>query len=214
MRMNYHFAGFTLDEDRRQLRRGDKELHISPKAYELLQFLAHEYPRALRKQELYDRLWPATYVVEANLAMLIRELRGALRDEAHAIIRTIHRFGYALAARVVRGGGAAATTQAPVLVFGDREIALCEGENVIGRDEGLQVSLRSTGVSRRHAIITVTSGEATLIDLHSKNGTQVNGSVVSHSTALHDGATIRFGRIEAIFRCATSTTSTETIGEE
>ena len=212
--MNYHFAEFTLDEERRQLRRGEEQLHLSPKAFELLQFLAHEHPRALRKQELYDRLWPATYVVEANLAMLIRELRRALGDEAHAIIRTIHRFGYALAARVVQGGSTATTARVAVLVLADREIALHEGENVIGRDEGLEVSLRSSAVSRRHAIITVTSGEATLIDLRSKNGTQVNGSVVSHATTLHDGATICFGRIEAIYRSASSAISTETNREE
>jgi DNA-binding winged helix-turn-helix (wHTH) protein len=93
----------TFDPDARQLLRGEKELHLSPKAIDLLRILIAHRPRALAKQELHEHLWPATFVSEANLASLIAEVREALGDTARQprFIRTAHRFGYAFSGEAV-----------------------------------------------------------------------------------------------------------------
>src|ERR1043166_1395281 len=110
----------------RQLRHGRDEVRLSPKAFDLLEMLIEARPRALRKQELYDKLWPDTFVVEANLPILIAEVRAALGDASHKVIRTIQRYGYAFAADLPSG--------AQFLAHGDERYRLSPAENVIGRD--------------------------------------------------------------------------------
>src|SRR4029077_20242374 len=107
--MRIRFGEFTLDTDSRQLRQGDAERHLSPKAFELLRLLVENRPRALSKAELHERLWPATFVSEATLTSLVAEARGALGETAASghFVRTVHRFGYAF-------GGSAADSAPPV----------------------------------------------------------------------------------------------------
>ena len=95
--MRVVFDEFALDTDTRQLTRGDEALRLSPKAFRLLELLIAARPRALAKQELMERLWPDTFVVEANLSNLVGELRAALGDASQRprFIRTLQRFGYA-----------------------------------------------------------------------------------------------------------------------
>jgi DNA-binding winged helix-turn-helix (wHTH) protein len=73
--MTVSFGDLTLDTDTRQIRRGAVELHLSPKAFELLAALVDARPRALSKADLHERLWPDTYVTESNLAGLVAEVR-------------------------------------------------------------------------------------------------------------------------------------------
>ena len=72
-------------------------MSLSPKAFELLDILVENHPKALSKTELQARLWPGTYVVEKNLTNLVSEIRAALDDDPlhPRFIRTVHRFGYA-----------------------------------------------------------------------------------------------------------------------
>ena len=72
--------------------------------------------------------------------------------------------------------------------------------NYIGRSEGNQVQLARAGVSRRHAMITITSdGHYTIQDLQSQNGTFVNGERITETT-LADGDRIAVGDVEVTFR--------------
>jgi len=201
--VKYQFGRFSVDTAARQLRRGDQAIHLTPKAFELLAILFAERPRALTKQELYDRLWPGTYVVDANLPVLVREIREALGDQRRSIIRTVHRFGYSFAGEVTP-----ASTH--LLVQGDREFPLAPGENVIGRDPHADVTIASTTISRRHAVITIQGDEATLVDLQSKNGTRVAGREVVGPTSLFDGVIIEIGRVTVTYRCPTAQGQTET----
>src|SRR5436305_1562400 len=105
----YHFDEFVLDCETRELRCSGQPVHVSPKAFHLLEVLASTRPRAWSKSALQEVLWPDTTVVEANLANLVAELRAALADNpAHPrYIRTIHRHGYAFldaASPAVHGG--------------------------------------------------------------------------------------------------------------
>jgi Tol biopolymer transport system component/DNA-binding winged helix-turn-helix (wHTH) protein len=91
------FGPFTLDLDSRQLTDGVEEIHLEPKAFELLSALVLERPKALSKADLHERLWPGTFVAEANLSNLVAGIRAALGDPARApkYVRTAHGFGYA-----------------------------------------------------------------------------------------------------------------------
>lgn len=198
--MPFEFAEFTIDLEARLLRRGPTQLHLSPKAFDLLSTLIAARPRAVPRQELYDRLWPETFVVDTNLPVLIREIRQALDDREHALIRTVHRHGYAFAAEVREGAHARAASTPHVLIHGATELPLLPGRNVVGREAGTEVRIVSPHLSRRHAVITVAPENVTIDDLQSKNGTFVDGQRIDGPVALRDGAAIAFGTVGVIYR--------------
>lgn len=74
----------------------------------------------------------------------------------------------------------------------------------IGRDPEAQIQLRDQSVSRRHAQVyeqKSEDGDAVhhiVVDLHSTNGTLVNGERISRAF-LHDGDKIQFGQITLKF---------------
>lgn len=71
---------------------------------------------------------------------------------------------------------------------------LGEGDNVVGREAGLPVSvLGEPSVSRNHATLSVGPGGSELKDLGSTNGTFVNGMKLSAAVALRPGDTVQFG---------------------
>ncbi len=90
-------------------------------------------------------------------------------------------------------------------------MVLIEGANVIGRAQDSTIQIDSPGVSRYHARILVSGGEATLEDLGSKNGTHVNGVRITTPTRLSDDSEIRLGAMVLTFRIAPPTSPTETV---
>lgn len=213
--MSYRFGRFVLDGDTRQLLLENEEIHLSPKAFELLTILLTNRPRAVSKGELLERLWPSTFVEETNLAGLVAEIRRALRDSAAqpAFIRTVHRFGYRFVGDVLESGAAGAPASSgprPWLMFENRQVALMEGANVIGRAPDAAIQCDAVGVSRHHARILLSNGEATLEDLGSKNGTYVKHQRVT-STRLADGDEIRLGKAILIYRVDRLIGPTETV---
>lgn len=207
--MRYAIGGCELDVEARQLYRGGEAVHLSPKAFALLEYLVAQRPRAVPRQELFDHVWPHTFVVEANLPILIREVRSALGDEGKDAIRTVHGHGYACAPEPKGVPPSPVTTHA--LMHGEREYLLQPGENIVGRDPAAVVRISSTSVSRRHAAITVEGDSATLVDLKSKNGTRINGEPVSVPRNLQDGGVIEFGKVQMIYRWSPGLLATETL---
>ena len=80
--MVYRFDDFTMDTATRRLLKGQSGQHLSPKAFDLLQFLVANRARAVSKAELLQQVWPATHVLETNLASLVVEIRQTLGDSA------------------------------------------------------------------------------------------------------------------------------------
>jgi DNA-binding winged helix-turn-helix (wHTH) protein len=210
------FGEFVLDLDCRQLFRGGIELHVSPKAFDLLQILITERPKAISKTILQERLWPATYVAEANLPNLIGEIRSVLDDDPQQprFIRTVHRFGYAFSGSVVAADEQARGTfsgLAFALTRGRRQWPLTDGENILGREGDGAVWFDSTTVSRRHARIVINAGEVIVEDLDSKNGTFVGGVRLTGPVRLNDGDELRLGSLAMIFRVSSISAQTETV---
>jgi DNA-binding winged helix-turn-helix (wHTH) protein len=210
------FGEFVLDSDTRELRRGSEPVHLSPKAFQLLETLVQSRPKALSKSMLHDRLWPDTFVVEANLANLVGEIRAALGEDPRrpAFIRTVHGFGYAFRDAPAPAAVPSRTPKGPTyrLIWKGGRATLGDGEHVLGRDPELPVSLESPSVSRRHARIRIGGCEVVLEDLGSKNGSYVNGQRVTSPVKLSDRDQIRLGTVRLTFRVVTSPVSTETAG--
>src|SRR5687767_10282506 len=133
------FGAFLLDSGTRQLLKDGEEVHLSPKAFELLTLLVERRPQALSKDELQEHLWPDTFVTEGNLPGLVKEIRRTLGDDPRrqSFVRTLHGFGYAFGAAAdsdddVRPGRR--PTRPTFWVISDGPVGLSEGENILGRD--------------------------------------------------------------------------------
>jgi TolB-like protein len=76
---------------------------LTPKAFELLVLLVENRGHLLKKDELIERVWPNTFVEEANLAQNISALRKALDDKngGAQYIETVAKGGYHFTAAVV-----------------------------------------------------------------------------------------------------------------
>ena len=212
--MTLRFGECVFDPETRELFRAGETVHLAPKSYRLLEQLLEQRPKAISKEKLLELLWPGTFVSEGNLTRIVAELRDAIGDDAREprLIRTIHGFGYAF-----QGGTAASPRTAaagPVfkLIWGDREIALAEGENVLGRDPLSFVCVDVASVSRHHARIVVEGEVATLEDLGSKNGTFLRGRKLGKPASLRDGDEIRIGTVPMRLRRFGPDGSTETAG--
>ena len=76
------------------------------------------------------------------------------------------------------------------------------GRHVIGRDPAASIQLRSTDVSRQHAILEVSLEAVTVTDLGSKNGVLLRRKqskvAVTGATRLADGAVIEVGGVELL----------------
>lgn len=199
--MRARFSDLTFDGDLRQLTREGRTIDLTPKAFEVLEALVEAWPSAMPKKSLYERLWSDVVVEPGNLHNLVSEIRGAIGDEDHSIIRTIHRFGYSLGVPVERDDPSNV-----YLILGTREIPLREGENIIGRE-----LVGTPDVSRRHARITVEGTTAVVEDLGSKNGTFMNGERIESPITVANYQEIVFGRTRAIVRFAGPRHSTITV---
>jgi DNA-binding winged helix-turn-helix (wHTH) protein len=213
------FDSFTLDLDTRQLTLGGREIHLAPKALELLATLLLDRPNVISKEVLQERLWPGTFVVDANLANLVGEIREALGDSARAprFVRTVHGFGYAFCSQGTEQPRPReeATARVSCWVESDgRRLPLGPGENMIGRDADVEVRIDASTVSRRHARIIVTADGAVLVDCGSKNGTFRGSERVSSSIRLADGDMIRIGSQVIAFHVAAELEATETQTED
>lgn len=213
--MQLHFGKFVIDSDSRQLRRRGVERHVTPKAFELLWLLIQNRPRALSKNEIHARLWPSTFVSDATLTSLVAELRAALGERARRqlFLRTVYKYGYAFRGRAsefVRRSQAVANLPRAWIIWDWGQVALKEGDHLLGRDTDVSVWLESPTVSRHHARIRVTATNVIVEDLESKNGTFVCGRRLRQPSPLADGDEIRLGSVLVRFRKVEPGASTDT----
>jgi DNA-binding winged helix-turn-helix (wHTH) protein len=210
-----HFDEFTLDTDALQLRRGDRELHLSRKAFDLLRILVANRDRVVRKAELLRELWPDTFVVETNLNVLVAEIRRVLADDARAgrLLKTVHGVGYRFCGEVNEIVSDSRSARPRYwLVVNDRTYPLRDGGAIIGRDPACDIWLDVPGVSRRHArIYTGAAGEAILEDNQSTNGTYLRTSRITGPALLQDGDEIHLGSLALTFRTAGPSKETERV---
>src|SRR6267378_3892771 len=107
----YCFGPYVLDSKRRTLRRDKSPIPITPKAFDVLLFLAQNPNRVITKDELLKAVWGDAFVEEGNLTQYISHLRKALagNPEDSRLIVTISRKGYQFTADVALAEGADVT---------------------------------------------------------------------------------------------------------
>jgi DNA-binding winged helix-turn-helix (wHTH) protein len=207
------FGQCVLDASSRELLRDGLRQDLSPKAFQFLELLLKARPRAVTKHEIHEQLWPDAFVSDSSLPRLAAEVRAAIGDDAKKprLLRTVHRFGYAFFGAVAAGTAEGMPAPTPCrLVWGERQVALLSGENILGRSAEARVPLDLKRVSRHHARIVVENGKAVLEDLGSKNGTFVRGQLITRPAELADGDEICIGPVVLVFRTSLSNSTTET----
>ncbi|MEZ5402478.1 MAG: alpha/beta fold hydrolase [Bryobacteraceae bacterium] len=109
------FGEFQLDSVHRRLWRDQEEVLLTPKAMDVLVYLACRPGQVVGKDELFDSLWPGTFVSDHALTVQVREIRKALSDDPSQprFIETRHRRGYRFLAGADNGESAAPTLAEP-----------------------------------------------------------------------------------------------------
>lgn len=207
------FGQYVFDADSRELLRDGVRQDLSPKAFQFLLLLLEARPRAVTKQEIHERLWPDAFVSDSSLPRLAAEVRAAIGDDAKTprLVRTVHRFGYAFFGAVRAEPNDGSPLASPCrLVWGERQIPLLPGENILGRAADARVLVDLARVSRQHARIVVEEGRAVVEDLGSKNGTFVRGQLIRQAAELADGDEICIGPVVLVFRTSAGNSTTET----
>ena len=99
--MSVRFGPFHLDTENACVWCGSEALHLTPKAFAVLNILLAHPGRLVTKDELWQAVWPGIAVTDAALTVCIREIRQRLHDDARAprVIETVHRRGYRLIAQ-------------------------------------------------------------------------------------------------------------------
>ena len=63
----YCFAGFELQPGERRLVQAGEPVGLTPKAFEILQYLVERAGHVVAKDELLAAIWPGRFVLESNL---------------------------------------------------------------------------------------------------------------------------------------------------
>ena len=204
--MRTQFEPFTLDTGTRELLKEGQPVHLSPKAFDVLALLVERRPNVVSKKDFDVRIWPGVFVTDANLSVIVSEIRRALGDTPRdqLFIRTIDRVGYAFSGAAPRRRPShrrAAPTRQCRLSWPGGHAVLSVGDHVIGRNPACSVWLDFDGVSRKHARVQIDAEHrAQVEDLGSTNGTFVRGVAIEGPTALRDGDVIQVGETELTFR--------------
>lgn len=92
------FADLVLDEDKKQVTRGGRVVHLGPTEYRLLQVFLETPEKVLSREELLSAVWGHAIFVEARTVDVhVKRLRQALNKGGESdIIRTVRSSGYAL----------------------------------------------------------------------------------------------------------------------
>jgi TolB-like protein len=102
----FEFGPFRLDAAKRVLWRAGRIVPLPPKTLDVLVALVEQEGDVVTKDELMRRVWPDTFVEEANLSVNVSALRKALgqRPGGGPYIETVSRRGYRFTALDGRGG--------------------------------------------------------------------------------------------------------------
>jgi len=113
-RERFAFGEFTVDVAERRLTRRDRDVPLSPKAFDVLVQLVRRAGTLVTKRELLETVWPDAFVEEGILAVHVSALRKAFHDNpsSAAYIQTVARSGYRFVAAVNAASGRASVPPA------------------------------------------------------------------------------------------------------
>jgi two-component system response regulator MprA len=92
------FSDLILDPTTRQARRGEREIELTAKEYDVLELFMHHPRQVLTRDIIYDRIWGYDFGGESNIIeVYVRYLRAKLEAEGEPrLIYTLRGVGYVL----------------------------------------------------------------------------------------------------------------------
>jgi DNA-binding winged helix-turn-helix (wHTH) protein len=100
----YSTGEIVLDLDRGCLLRRGQEVKLRRQVFRALVFLIERHGRLVGKEDLARAVWPDTFVSDDSLTKCITEIRKALDDDRHRLVKTVPRRGYIFDAPVESRG--------------------------------------------------------------------------------------------------------------
>jgi adenylate cyclase len=94
--LRYLFGNQVLDTERRELRRGETLVPVTPQVFTLLSYLIRHRDRVVSKDDLVAAIWRGRSITDTAMTTRINAARRAIGDsgEAQHLIRTLTRRGY------------------------------------------------------------------------------------------------------------------------
>ncbi len=109
--MLYRFETCTLDLTRGRLHAAGREVELRPKGFDILRYLVENAGRLISKEEIIAAVWSQAVVTDELLARCISDVRAAIADHDHRVIKTVPRRGYLFTPDVTRQEDAEALRQ-------------------------------------------------------------------------------------------------------
>lgn len=185
------FEPFRLDTVNHCLWRAETRMPLTPKAFDVLRYLAEHINRLVTQDEILEALWPGTYVNPEGVRKYILEIRKVLGDRPKQplFIETLPKRGYQFIAKVT-DEQTVAQPKTP------SELAA----NVVGRDAAIAQLHRHFETARtgQRQVIFVTGeagiGKTTLVDVFQQQAARHPNPLVARGQCI-DG----FGGTEAYY---------------
>ena len=87
----------TLDRQTRRVQRGDRQVDLTPREFDLLEMLLSHPRQVFSREAIVNRIWGYDYFGDTNVVdVYIRYLREKLSDEDRTLIRSVRGVGYSL----------------------------------------------------------------------------------------------------------------------
>lgn len=91
----YKLNDITLDLDKRQCLKGDKEIELTVKEFDILAYLFLKKGSVVSRDELFEAIWNTKAIESRTLDMHIKAIRNKL-DTNDELIKTVYGIGYKL----------------------------------------------------------------------------------------------------------------------
>jgi TolB-like protein/tetratricopeptide (TPR) repeat protein len=105
--MIYRFGELAVDTLRAEVRLAGKAVRLRRQSFDVLVHLLQRSHRIVSKDELLNAVWGNKVVTDGSLKHCLMEIRAAIGDREHEVIRTVARRGYILEATVTKESVAA-----------------------------------------------------------------------------------------------------------
>ena len=114
--MLFLFEKYSIDAERRELRRGAELIDIEPQVFDLLIYLIRNRDRVVSKHDVLDAVWSGRIVSESTLTSRINAARRAIDDSGaeQRLLKTIARKGFRFVGDVSNGSEPTAAAAAPL----------------------------------------------------------------------------------------------------
>src|SRR5215469_1488277 len=124
--MIYVFENYSLDPERRELRRGAEVVAVEPQVFDLLHYLITARERVVTKDDVFAAVWNGRIVSESALTSRLTAVRQAVGDsgEEQRLIRTFPRRGLRFVGKVREEPGSDAARYGRDLATADHQPTL------------------------------------------------------------------------------------------